>query len=432
MKKNQATALTILVSFFMAATANAQIDNLNNMSAEWIRAGARNASIDGTDIIVYNPGGVCLLQQGLHVNLGNQSFFRRPSHEYDLGLGKTKFVQKGNDLTVPDLFISYNKNKWALFGAVYIAGGGATVNFPKGSITTDLISQSTLAAYMGAYNTVKDQHLKASSYYISSAIGASYKVSDKISFGLFLRGISAKNKTEAGFTLFDSPVQYPDATLLFKTEDNASGIGFVAGVDVKPSDKLNLTLRYESKIKLDFKTKVIHDDLGIAVDGQKNRRDLPAVTGFGLGYSVTDKLKILFDFNYYFQTHADWGKTDTAIGNVSLSKLAGNASSFALGFEYHFTQKLLVSLGTVYTYNNYKDQTNYFTHLGAFEVVQVSNTSINAGIAYQVTKKIKVNVGMLRAVYPKNRKVKSVNAGGVDVTINNGITGIGLGVDFLF
>lgn len=432
MKKKHLIILSTFVSCLFASNAEAQIDNLNNLSAEWIRSGARNASVDGTDIMVYNPGGVALLKPGFHIDLGNQSLFRRPSHEYDLGFGKTKFMQEGNDLLVPNLFLSYNKSKWALFGAVYIAGGGATANYPKGSITTDLISLGTLDAYMGAYSSAKNQYLKASSYYLATAIGGAYNVNDKFSFGLFIRNIVAKNKTEAGFTLSGSPIQYPDLPVLLKTEDKASGLGVVAGVDVKPFAKLNITLRYESKVTLDFKTKVQNDDLSLAVDGEKNRRDLPAVAGLGIGYAVNNKFKILYDFNYYFQTQADWGTIETATSSLKLSKLAGDALATGLAFEYNFTPKLLASAGAVYTLDNYKDKPNYFTHLGAYEVVQDNNICFNAGVGYKVTEKIKINAGLFHAFYPKDKKVKSVNAGGVDVTINNAVTGIGLGLDLSF
>ncbi len=52
------------------------------------------------------------------------------------------------------------------------------------------------------------------------------------------------------------------------------------------------------------------DDIGLATDGAKSRRDLPAVLYLGAGYRWSDKLQMLVDFNYYFQTAADWGTTE--------------------------------------------------------------------------------------------------------------------------
>ena len=71
----------------LAVSAIAQHDNLSNLSAEWVRTPARNAATDANDIIVYNPAGLVRLNNGFHINLGNQSLFRwlptgrRSSHD---------------------------------------------------------------------------------------------------------------------------------------------------------------------------------------------------------------------------------------------------------------------------------------------------------------------------------------------------------------
>ncbi|HKR06042.1 MAG TPA: outer membrane protein transport protein [Bacteroidia bacterium] len=431
MKKNLIYLLILLAALAFSSIAEAQIDNLTNLSPEWIRSGARNAATDGTDILAYNPGGVTRLKSGFHINIGNQSFMRKPSHEFDLGYGKTKYEQDGNDLFVPNLYLSYNKNNWALFGGFYIAGGGASANYPTGSISTDMVSFGSLAATGGAYQSYTNAYLKASSYYMAGAIGGAYKVSEMLSFGLSVRNIMAKNTTEAGTTLIDMTGQMPDYSMSLNNEDKASGMGIVAGVNIMPSQSLNLAFRYESRVKLDFKTKQIKtDDFGLTVDGDENRRDLPAVAGFGIAYSVNDKFKILSDFNYYFQKQADWGTT--FIGEeVELSALAGDAYTYSLSFEYKILPKITFSLGGVYTRDHYKDREGYYTHLGAFEVVQENNFSVNTGFALALTEKIKVNLGYLRAIYAKDKTVTAI-AIPTDVKINNNISAFGIGVDLTF
>src|SRR6185436_13051486 len=411
--------------------ASAQIDNLTNLSPEWIRSGARNAATDGADIFAYNPGGLARLKNGFHINIGNQSFMRRPSHEFDLGFGETKYKQEANDLFVPNLYMGYNKNNWVLFGGFYIAGGGATADYPTGSISTDMVSFGSLAATGGAYQGYTNAYLKASSYYMAAAIGGSYKLSDMLSFGLSVRNIMAKNKTEAGTTLIDMTGQMPDYSMSLNNEDKASGMGVVCGVDIMPSHSLNLSFRYESKVKLDFETKQIKtDDFGLTVDGDKNRRDLPAVAGVGIAYSANEKFKILSDFNYYFQKQADWGTT--FIGEEEdLSDLAGNAYTYSLAFEYKILPKVIFSLGGVYTADRYQDRDAYYTHLGAFEVVQESNFSINTGFNIALTEKIKINLGYMQALYSKDKKVEAL-AIPAEVKINNSISGFGIGLDLTF
>ena len=74
-----------------------------------------------------------------------------------------------------------------------------------------------------------------------------------------------------------------------------------------PEPKLDLAAHYESKIKLDFETTVNKDDIGLALDGAKSRRDLPAVLYLGAGYRWSEKLQMLVDFNYYFQIRCRLG-----------------------------------------------------------------------------------------------------------------------------
>ena len=174
----------------------AQHDNLSNLSAEWVRTPARNAATDASDIVVYNPAGLVKLNNGFHINLGNQSLFRKPSHTFDFGLGggEQTYTQDGNDLFLPNLYMTYKQNNFALFTGVFMAGGGATANYPTGSITTELIGLQALMGAQGAYAAYDHQSMKASSFYLTTTIGGSYAVNEMISFAVAGRYISATNK----------------------------------------------------------------------------------------------------------------------------------------------------------------------------------------------------------------------------------------------
>ena len=73
--------LIFISLLFISVQSHAQIDNLSNLSAEWMRTGARNAATNGTDIAVYNPAGLTNMEAGLHINLSNQSLFRNPDRK---------------------------------------------------------------------------------------------------------------------------------------------------------------------------------------------------------------------------------------------------------------------------------------------------------------------------------------------------------------
>ncbi len=415
---------------------NAQIDNLVNLSTDWVRSGARNAATDAADISVYNPAGLTKLENGLHINLGNQFVFRKPNHQYDIGLGEgaRSFEQQSSDPLLPNIYISYKKNKWALFTGAFVSGGGATVDYSKGSITTDLIGMQALMGAQGAYMMVKDPSLKASSFYMTTTLGGTYAFNDKVSFAAAGRYISAKNTMEAGMTLTSSPYDLEDMPLNLDAEFTATGMGGVFSLCVQPVKQLTLTARYESPVKLDFKTETTTDDFAATVDGDKNRRDLPGILAFGVAVGITEKFRVLADYNYYMQEDADWGESSALTENKPVSELAGDAAVYGMALEYKLSDKVLMSAGGGYSAFNYNDQEGYYSSLGTFEVVPDDNWNLNVGFAYRPVKMITINAGFMQAFYKKDQQVNALMAYPmeVDVTVNNAISIASVGLNLMF
>jgi len=430
-------ALLLVCAVLAVFSAQAQIDNLANLSPEWTRLGSRNAATDAPDAMMYNPAGMTHLEAGWHIGIGNQSYFRKPTHEYDLGTGPVKYGQDGNDLFVPNLNVAYTKDRWSLFGGTFIAGGGATADYPNGSINTDLILAGIIPAFnamfMSDYTTGKDVYLKGTSYYLATMAGGAYALNDRLSVGASMRYLSASNHTEAGFTMTGSASGLaPDVPLALETKDHAAGIGFTAGLHARVTGKLDLSFRYESKVPLEFETTVTRDDIGLYTDGEKSMRDLPSVTAFGIAWQATEKLTVVSDWNYYFQTNADWGKVAIEhpdYENTDLSETAGNAYTASLGFEYKASDDLVLSLGGVYSVNDYSDRDAYYTHFGAFETAMETNVTVCTGFAYRLTQKVRLNVGLFHAFYPEQTvRALYYQPYDVDVKVRNSVTSVGVGL----
>ena len=433
MKKN---LLLIAIITTLVLNASAQMDNLGNMSAEWLRSPARNAATDATDIVFYNPSGLTTMKDGWHINLSNQSLFRNPSHSYVLGLGEgTKtYSQSTSDPVLPNLYIAYKKNNWALYTGVFNPGGGATLNYPNGSITTDLIGLGALNSAGGAYTMISNPSLKASSMYLTTTLGGTYSFSKKVSASVAMRYVSAQNRVQSSITMTSSPIDLPDQPLDFDVDYNASGISGVFGINLTPNDKTNFSLRYESQVNLDFKTKTNKDDFGMSVDGSSSPRDLPAVLAFGFAHQTCPKLKTFADINYYFQENADWGTSTTSVNTEPLSKRAGNCVLYSLACQYEVTQLVSISAGGSFTQYNFNDMNGYYTNIGTFEVVQEDNLTLNTGLVYHASEKIALNAGYMHVFYTKDQKVKAYMAQplDVDVTVNNSADVIAIGVDWSF
>jgi long-chain fatty acid transport protein len=431
------TIIGIFVLLFVAPFNEvfAQHDNLINCSAEWIRTPARNAATDAGDIVVYNPAGTIKLSDGFHLNIGNQSLFRKPTHSWDLGMGEGEKTasQSGSDNFLPNFYATYKSGNWALFTGIFVAGGGATANYPSGSINTDLVGLQALMAAQGAYGSTKNQYLKASSMYLTSTMGMAYSLSDKFSMAIVGRYIDAKNTTNAGVTLTSSPLALDDATLELSTEDKATGFGGVISMMYEASPRFRTTLRYETAVDLNFETIQVKDDLGVTTNGAKSHRDLPAVLAWGAAFAASPSVAIYGDVNYYFQKNVNWGDYNNGTSIENYSEIAGDAVSLNLAATFNITPKLMWSTGGGYTDFKYSDKEGYFTKTGAFETIPTDNWNINSGITIKTCKTANVTLGYMHTFY-SSEDVKAQLATPLDVTVHtkNSLDALAIGIDLTF
>lgn len=414
------TAMILLVTSGLYA----QIVNFTNMSAEWQRTGNRNAAIDAADIVFYNPAGLTKLSDGLHVNISNQTVIRFPEHTADYsgwgaGDGKETFSHDGIDWFLPNAYLAYKQNNWAVFTGFCIPAGGGTANYPDGSFTTEM-----LAAAAGLPD-IADQSLEASSMYLSGILGGSYAINDMFSFSVGVRYIHAKNTIEGEITSAGAGM-----TLKEKMDETADGFGAVIGLNITPLPALNIGIRYETVTKLEFETNESADDLTLFTDGEKNRNDLPAAFAIGASYAVTTDLTLEADFSYYFQKQADWGKDDS--GTIDYAEEAGDSYCAGIAAIYKVNPVITVSGGITYTDFMWKDEEAYYTKLGAYEVLYSDNIAFLIGGAYEVTQGVKINLaynytwwkseeldynnGVLPAISVKTKNATHVITVGADCT----------------
>ncbi|HCT31499.1 MAG TPA: hypothetical protein DIW31_12420 [Bacteroidales bacterium] len=429
--KRLISCFTLLFALIFPFVANAQMDNLANMSAKWIRLNARNAAFDGADIVNYNPAGLVKLDDGLHFSLNNQTLFRSPEHKYMLNPYMTSVKegkQDGVDAFLPSFYVAYKKGKWALSTGAYITGGGASADYPSGSVNTAMIGYQMLGTIgpMG-YSNFDNQSLKASSYYLAIPLGFSYAIAEKLSASIGGRYIIANNHTKASMVFHGVS---PDYLMSVDYKNEARGFGGIIGLNYTFSDKLNVAVHYETKVKLEFESS---DNKGtykaLAPDGTKSDRDLPAALYAGIAYKVTEKFAAAFDFNYYFQSKANWGETS---GGKDLSKEAGDCYHLALGLSYQIMPKLQLSAGCKYIHFGYSDQELYYTQLGAYETVKYDNFNIGIGAGYKVTDKVQIDLGIGRTFW-KDKSIKAITwPTRPEVDITNKAYVVALGVDVSF
>jgi len=434
--KRLSTLFSILLFLLvLSGQSYAQIDNLTNMSAEWIRMSNRNAATDATDIVVYNPAGVVSLSDGFHINISNQFMFRNPEHSFTDPLtgNRETFEQDGPDLFVPNFYAAYKKDKWAVFGGVYLPGSAATIDYPDGSITTREIGIALLtdpaSPFLGAYSGLADEHLKASSLYLAVTMGGAYQITDKVSLAAAVRNLSVKNNIKGGLTLTGG-VDPAEQKIKVDVDQEDSGWGGVLGFQVKPDDKLVLAFRYETRVNLDLETDIksgdtLHEQFPLFTDGEKNRRDFPAMVGMGASYQFNHQFRGEFDANYWFQRDAHWGK---AADGRDISHMAGDCWSIGVAGAYQATPKLELSAGTLYTEFAWNDLTGYYNaNLGSIETGFSDNINLGVGLGYKIIPALKLNLG---ASYTWWKGVDVDTPIGVNVNMHNSTYIFAVGLDY--
>jgi long-chain fatty acid transport protein len=394
------------------------IDANNNLSAEYIRSLTRNGSTDAIDIIYYNPAGLTFMKPGIYVNFSNQSLIKEYSHEATFMGNSTLYKDNDPILIFPSFYTAYIQKNWAVFGSFNVPGGGGVVNYKDGTVTTG------------------DYPVKGSSIYYAFTFGGAYKLNKMFSFSLGVRTILGTYNVQTELTNGYPPAYQPGDILEYERE--AKGFGGILGVNIRPMEKLNIGIRYETVTKLEWeytKSNSVSPALAPMVDSKMNR-DLPSILGLGVSYKVLPKLKTEFAFTYYFNTQADFD-TDSLTGDATngysvVSESPDNGFETSISFEYEINDMIKASLGFLYTSAGVKkgEYSLYKPALDAF--------SVGAGVNIKPLKDLEINVGVMNITYFEEEQTANVYDPGsgtvipFDLKLNKSNFVISLGAQYKF
>ena len=387
------------------------IDNKTNFSAEWVRTLNRNAATDSADAVVYNPAGVVKMEDGLYVSLSGQYAFK----DYSNTAGGTEYESDKGDF-VPGLFALYRKDKWAGYAAFTIPCGGGSVEYSDGNAMTNDIANGLLLALPGLNNIVS-QKLEAKSFYYGYTVGGAYAVNDMVSVSLGVRYLDATRELEGSATLNNTAA--PVATLTpfsVDYEETGDGWGGIVGVNLTPTDKFNIGIRYETKTNLNLKTKEKTDDVNMVPDGAERSRDLPALLGLGVSHQCTPNLKSEVNLTYYLNDAADWDNDPVTVTQDETDK--DNGYDVGIAVEYTFMPQLKGSLGYMYT-NVGIDADDM-----SMAAPELDAHSIAGGFVYEAMPGLNLNFGILKTFYQDD-----TSAG---VKLEKDVIIVALGVQYKF
>jgi hypothetical protein len=180
------------------------------------------------------------------------------------------------------------------------------------------------------------------------------------------------------------------------TKQTGTGICPIVGVNIAPSDKLNIAVRYEhvTKLKLTNSTKV--DNLGLFPDGQKVTSDIPGLLALGIGYKTPVKwLEAMVSYTTYFDKGVSWGYNirENVHKRTTKRMIDHNYYELALGLIFKVSDRFSFSMGGLTsqpgTADSYQSDFSYSN----------PSTTFGYGCQWKASDRLTFDAGLLSSFY---------------------------------
>lgn len=362
------------------------IINKQNLSADYFRSLTRNASTDAADIVAYNPAGVMKMDNGLYTKLDvlyiNKDYTNTVRNVYPFP-GEDGQYDTDVPSIVPGFFTVYKQDKWAGFFSLTVPGGGGKVEYENGNGRTVQLATQIIMGSGGLLTGINDMYLEADSFQLGYSLGGAFEISKMFSIAGGLRYVDA-TQSFAGYAELDT-IAMTTQKYEVDLERDASGFSYFLGLNIAPTDIINIGLMYMSRTELEFSTDVAKDDVNVvgALGWDEDvREDLPGVLGLGVAIRLIEP--VLFEFNYtrYLETMAalDDGRFENS----------DPGDSYDLGYSFTFTlnPQWRISLGYLATRIKGMEKVSLLT-----ESPELDASTIAGGIVFSPTDRFEISLG---------------------------------------
>ncbi|MBR5802574.1 MAG: hypothetical protein IKY25_07505 [Alistipes sp.] len=469
-------AMTITTTVF----AGGPMTN-SNQSASFLRSIARGTSLD-PDAVYNNPAGVVFMDNGFHIGINDQMAKQTRTvtstfapFAMSNGNATKEYVGEVFSPAIPSVHFAWKHNRWAVMVGMGVNGGGGSLEFDNGlasferqfSVLPGAISQ--LGQQLGQMNPAMavsanrysmDMYLKGNSMTLAFNAGVAFRITDWLSAAAQLRYSTTSNGyegymkniqinptmaamglqgdmmsaaqffTAAGAALgqLNPALAQQAAVYAAQTADHTLDVK-QKGTSISPvlalafhKGKWDASVKYEFKMatELEIESEPIsaNDPVinGIFPNGAKVKSETPALLAVALSRHF-GSVKVTAEWHNYFDKDAQ---------NSFSPCITGNTNEYLLGAEWSISDKWLVSAGVQRTalnmdINKYSDM-NFVT----------SSTSVAAGVKYNFSEKVGLNLGIMPTFYDKETAVGQ--ASGINFTDVYHRTSIawGIGLDLKF
>ena len=394
----------------------ASIDHIQTYTPEYLGNQSQNGMINKSSVY-YNPAGLVHLDNGTYFHIGAQLAVGHEKMDYNGKEYKADLLQY-----IPTLALYSVRDERTIFWTFGGLGGGGDLEYKDGvagtAVVPDILNgivgkfkDTPIGGMIGNLHfTDNGSSAEGKSLYGQTTIGRAWKVNDKLSMSIAGRAVLGMKKLKGDINVKSSnPSLVEDLHANMDSDRTAWGLGAQIGLNYKATDRLNLAMRYDSRVKLNFKAsgnekpaelKILGNkltDVGFSgfypeyADGTKTRRDLPAILALGASYKVTDRWTTAISGNYYFNKDA---KMDRVAGTITIPNPLNQKESITLkGLEPEYDNGWEIALGNEYKLNEkwtLLGSVNY-AHTGAkvssYDDIEfaLNSVTVGAGVKYAPT-----------------------------------------------
>jgi len=457
----------VLLLFNVSVFANS-VDYSTAQSASFIMMATRQASTDAADSLAYNPAGIALMAPGLYLSVNEQYYFMNYEQSFK-GAGLDEKYKDDRPIPIfPNVYAVYNMGKagsgnlaiglkaGVIGGGGYLDWNGTTgTAFAAAHIADGLTAKNTLLA-----TTVKrtDIEQDVSSVYYGFGGSVAYSLfDDMVSLSVGGQYIYAKKTAETTGKLYFNTAAFGGEWNLdidSKFDCDAKGYSLIFGLDVRPVDKLTLSLSYETEADLKFKYNQDRDKVtastllnnptlgpltgqnvvdGAAAtlqgklnkEGEEENFNLPAIARMGAEYAFTPALTMAIGGELFFVHDMDYNGVEEYFQKLGWELNVG-------GIYAIIPSKLKVGLGVTLADVGSKD--SLFDSEDEMAAMGANNWSTHilmgsCGIVYTIMQDLDLVVGYSYLVtYDGPEKGKTPS--GYEVSYDRTVQNIAIGVNY--
>ncbi len=377
MKLNK-LGLAALMLALSGAGYGASIDHIQNYTPEYNANPAQQGAINAGTSAYYNPAGLVHIENGTYIQVGAQMAIGKEEMKYQ---GETYDSDLGD--VVPNISIIRKSGDSAWYWTFGGLAGGGSLEYKDGVPGVIGLEKGINDAFeenrIPAKANITKQYAEGSNQYIQSTLGRAWLVTDKLSLSAAGRVVYGSRELKGDVSGEISRPGITGEKVIGKldgsidSERTAWGYGGIFGLNYQATEKLNIGMRYDTRVRMNFKADTdervdwrydgllgsdsgsIHDVgfssvYGQYRDGVKSRRDLPAILALGASYKVTDRWTTFIGGNYYFNKDAKLDE-DYTEGEYD------NGWEISVGSEYWINQKVAWLLGANYAVTGADEET---------------------------------------------------------------------------